>query len=373
DRYGFKKSNQYISKAEYDAWNTNYTQYIERRRKKWYALMRAYGLMTDDPIRFPPKSEKVKRYVRKGIPPEWRGAAWFWYAGGPGRLARMQGVYWELVRRCEKPEDEGGLNDADREHIERDLHRTFPDNISFKPDPPTTPLSSPESSPESWPDPPDPPILNSLRRVLRAFALHNPQIGYCQSLNFIAGLLLLFLKSDEEKAFILLDVITSVHLPGTHARVLEANVDIGVLMDLLREHLPAVWNRIDDGDPADLNPAPGKRGAPGLGPAQPRLPTVSLATTPWFMSLFIGTLPIESTLRVWDSLFYEGSKTLFRVSLAIFKLGEPSIRAIEDPMEVFQVVQTLPRKMLDVNMLMEACWKRKGFGSVNQELIDERR
>ena len=70
----------------------------------------------------------------------------------------------------------------------------------------------------------------SLRRVLQAFALHNQNIGYCQSLNFLAGLLLLFLDEDEEKAFIMLNVITGVHLPGTHAKVLEANVDIGVLM-----------------------------------------------------------------------------------------------------------------------------------------------
>ena len=33
-------------------------------------------------------------------------------------------------------------------------------------------------------------IIWSLRRVLYAFALHSPRIGYTQSLNFITGLLL---------------------------------------------------------------------------------------------------------------------------------------------------------------------------------------
>lgn len=46
--------------------------HLERRRKKWDALMRSYGLFTRDPYRFPPKSDKIKRYVRKGIPPEFR-------------------------------------------------------------------------------------------------------------------------------------------------------------------------------------------------------------------------------------------------------------------------------------------------------------
>lgn len=30
----------------------------------------------------------------------------------------------------------------------------------------------------------------SMRRVLRAYSLRNPSVGYCQGMNFIAGLLL---------------------------------------------------------------------------------------------------------------------------------------------------------------------------------------
>ena len=226
DCYGFKKSSQYFTPEQYDAWNGPYVQYLERRRKKWHHLMKQYGLSTGDPIRFPPKTDKVKRYVRKGIPPEWRGAAWFWYAGGPGRLAENPGLYWDLVEQV----DSDKLSDADREHIERDLNRTFPDNIRFKPDA-TCDLEAAEaaggpSHPSCTYGEPETPIVRALRRVLQAFAIHNPSIGYCQSLNFLAGLLLLFLDEDEEKAFVMLNIITNEHLPGTHGRVLEANVDI---------------------------------------------------------------------------------------------------------------------------------------------------
>jgi hypothetical protein len=58
-------------------------------------------------------------------------------------------------------------------------------------------------------------IITSLRRVLHAFAVYNPRIGYCQSLNFLAGLLLLFVDT-EEQCFWLLNVITRIYLPGTH-------------------------------------------------------------------------------------------------------------------------------------------------------------
>ncbi|KAK4908322.1 hypothetical protein LTR28_000334, partial [Elasticomyces elasticus] len=367
DRYGFKKVSHHVTLEQFDDWDRGYTEHLERRKKKWVALMKQYGLNTERPIRFPPKSDRVKRFIRKGIPPEWRGAAWFWYAGGPGRLARDPGLYWDLIEQIDK----GKLSDNDREHIERDLNRTFPDNARFKPDPTTT--SDTQSSagggtPHTQTDEPEPPIVRALRRVLQAFAVHNPGIGYCQSLNFIAGLLLLFLDEDEEKVFVLLNTVTGVFLPGTHGVALEgANVDIAVLMASIKESLPAVWAKIhEDGMP------PG--GANGGGGPVPRLPTVSLATTAWFMSLYVGTLPIESVLRVWDSLFYEGSKTLFRIALAVFKLGEARIRAVGDPMEVFQVVQTMPRALLDANALMRACFRRRnGFGHLSQETVERRR
>ncbi|MBE7179734.1 MAG: hypothetical protein INR71_00745 [Terriglobus roseus] len=366
DRYGFKKATQYITVEQYNEWNEGYSEYLDRRRIKWRILMKQYGLTTDDPVRFPPKTEKVKRYIRKGIPPEWRGAAWFWYAGGPGRLMQHSGLYWSLIEQVQR----GALSDADREHIERDLNRTFPDNIKFKPDTPRRKAShdNPEVEIEGLNDTS---TIRSLRRVLQAFALHNQSIGYCQSLNFLAGLLLLFLDEDEEKAFIMLDVITSEHLPGTHAKVLEANVDIGVLMTCIKESMPAVWAKIDDNaDDTMLKPAATSAPSASLS----RLPTVSLATTAWFMSCFIGNLPVECVLRTWDVFFYEGSKTLFRIALTIFKLGEPEIRGVTEHMEIFQLVQSIPRRLIDANGLMEACYKkRNGFQYLSQDTVDQRR
>lgn len=355
DRYGFRKKTQHVSIAQYDAWNGPYTEYLARRRKKWIALLKENGLMTDRPSRFPPESAKVKRFVRKGIPPDWRGNAWFFYAGGPSIVAKHHGVYDSLVKNA----NEGGVSETDEEIIERDLNRTFPDNIKFKPDPrPDLARDSTLTIPE-----PETPILQSLRRVLRAFSIYNPRIGYCQSLNFVAGLLLLFM--DEEKSFWMLNIITNVYLPGTHEVSLEgANVDLGVLMTSIKESMPAVWAKIaGELDGSTIDPSKSMR-----------LPPITLCTTSWFMSCFIGTLPIETVLRVWDSFFYEGSKTLFRISLTVFKLGEQEIKAVSDPMEIFQVVQTIPRRLVDANAVMEACFKRRnGFGHLSQGTIEMRR
>ncbi|KAI1415486.1 RabGAP/TBC [Hypoxylon sp. FL1857] len=369
DRYGFRKSNQYVSREQYDNWNEGYTEYLARRRRKWNAFLREHGLMTDNPNRFPPRSSKTKRFVRKGIPPDWRGAAWFYYAGGPAVVAKHAGMYDSLLKQKAK--------DVDVEAIERDLHRTFPDNVKFRSSqsPSASGNNSQQTPKEDSSDHTisEKPMITSLRRVLHAFAIYNPRIGYCQSLNFLAGLLLLFVET-EEQAFWLLNIITRVYLPGTHETSLEgANVDLGVLMSSLREAMPNVWAKIG-GELDGTDAVWPKSWKHRHKPESTRLPPITLCMTAWFMSCFIGTLPIESVLRVWDVFFYEGSKTLFRIALAIFKIGEGEIRAVGDPMEIFQVVQTIPRRLFDANGLIEACFKRRnGFGHLSQETVDQKR
>lgn len=359
DRYGFRKKSQHVSLEQYEAWEGDYNKYVERRTAKWVALMKDSGLPTQNPHEFPPVSGKVQRFVRKGIPPKWRGAAWFWYARGPTMMAKNRGVYKDLVERAER----GDLNPNDAEIIERDLHRTFPDNIHFKPDPSPQEEAALPTSNGPQTSAPETETVRSLRRVLHAFSIYNRKIGYCQSLNFIAGLLLLFM--DEEKAFWVLCIITMIYLPGTHEISLEgANVDLGVLMMSIKETMPAIWAKIG----GELD------GSAGDGQVSMRLPPITLCMTAWFMSCFIGTLPIETTLRVWDSFFYEGSKTIFRVALAIFKVGEQEIRAVNDPMEIFQVVQTIPRRLIDANVLMEVCFKRRnGIVRLTQSKVEDRR
>ncbi|KAK1771597.1 RabGAP/TBC [Phialemonium atrogriseum] len=414
DRYGFRKANAYITREQYDTWDSSYSDYLARRRKKWVAYLKDSSLMTENPNRFPPRNAKTKRFIRKGVPPDWRGAAWFYYAGGPAILAKHGGVYDQLVRRAGlEARGKGGaqwekseLKQLIIEDIEKDLHRTFPDNTKFKParyaKPPQEPplsmanseaaLTNPSPDQASTADGPrETEIISSLRRVLYAFALYNPRIGYCQSLNFLAGLLLLFVDG-EEQAFWLLNVITRVYLPGTHEMSLEGSkIDLAVFMAALQDALPSVWKQIA-GDEAEGMGKPtwktrGKRAkgvasasaSPGGGndssPVDPnRLPSITLCMTAWFMSCFIGTLPMETVLRVWDIFFYEGSRTLFRVALTIFKVGESEIKSVADPMEMFGVVQSLPRRLLDCNALMEACYKRRnGIGHLSQEAVDERR
>ncbi|VEU21620.1 DEKNAAC102700 [Brettanomyces naardenensis] len=359
DRYGFKKANNHISEGEYDNWWVSYSQYLIKRKKKWEKMMAKNGLPTANnvaPTRFPPRSESLRKFVRKGIPAEWRGNAWFYFARGSEKLRENKDVYDRLVDQTMD------IINENTEAIEKDLHRTFPENIHFKN------IRIQQANGEVIEE--ESPLLQTLRRVLKCFSLYRPSIGYCQSLNFIAGLLLIYM--DEERAFWMLVIISERYLPGIHDFNLEGvNVHQGVLLLCLRQYLPDVWGMIVDKNDV--------RYQEGTNAFLYDLPALSFCTTSWFMSIFIGVLPTETTLRVWDCLFYEDSKTIFQIALTIFKMMEPELHRIADrdtnedeeflSSELFQVIQNFPKKLLDVNRMMEECFRFSNFSKLTQDEV----
>ncbi|XP_065901518.1 TBC1 domain family member 2A-like isoform X2 [Dysidea avara] len=42
----------------------------------------------------------------------------------------------------------------------------------------------------------------------------------------------------------------------------------------------------------------------------------------WFLIVYVDTVPTETMLQIWDAFLYEGSKVLFRYSIALFKNNE---------------------------------------------------
>ena len=82
--------------------------------------------------------------------------------------------------------------------------------------------------------------MDSLRSVLKAYALHNPAVGYCQSLNFISGMMLLFLQ--EEDAFWLLLTVVDTLLPkdSYSNNMVGTHVDQLVFSNIIETSLPKI-------------------------------------------------------------------------------------------------------------------------------------
>lgn len=265
DRYGFRKVSQHLTQADHDAFEAEYQPVLERRQQKWEQLL------ADEHDKLPERNAKIRRYIRKGIPAHLRGRVWMHYSGAEAKMDANPGVYQKFVDKAEQMGDQNEFADI----IERDLHRTFPDNVQFA-------LNNTQH----------PPVLEALRRVLGAFSLYSPSIGYCQSLNYIVGMLLLFLK--EEEAFWALVAIVQTVLPaGVYDVTMEgSNIDQTVLMMLIFERMPHLWRKLSTA-----------KNFWDTATDAASMPTITLVTNHWFLTLFINILPTETVLRVWDCFF----------------------------------------------------------------------
>ncbi len=57
-------------------------------------------------------------------------------------------------------------------------------------------------------------------------------------------------------------------------------------------------------------------------------------------------------MRVWDLLFFDGSRTMFAAALALIKMNEKALLEAESAAEVFNVLSTLPSKADDAGALI---------------------
>ncbi|XP_059208103.1 growth hormone-regulated TBC protein 1-A [Centropristis striata] len=277
DPYGFERSKDFDYES-YEELMSEYLVVLTRRTIKWSKFLKGKGKVQ--------KNVKLKRYVRKGIPNEHRTLIWMAASGAQDQLDKHPGYYQSLL---------GAQHDPKLvETICTDLNRTFPDNVQFR-----------KTS--------DPCLQKVLYNVLLAYGHHNPAVSYCQGMNFIAGYLLIITK-DEEKSFWLMDALIGRILPDYYSLgMLGLKMDQEVLGELVKVKIPGVWKTMMDHNVM-----------------------WTLVVSRWFICLYIDVLPVETVLRIWDCLFYEGSKILFRVALTLIHHNQDLIQQAQSLPDVCQ-------------------------------------
>uniref|UniRef100_A0A8C5WXL8 TBC1 domain family member 8 n=2 Tax=Laticauda laticaudata TaxID=8630 RepID=A0A8C5WXL8_LATLA len=223
------------------------------------------------------RTEKIRKLVAMGIPESLRGKLWLIFSDAMSDLYSHPGYYEDLV------EMSMGLYCIATEEIERDLHRSLPEHPAFQS----------ETG------------IAALRRVLTAYAHRNPKIGYCQSMNILTSVLLLYAK--EEEAFWLLVSICERMLPDYfNHRVIGAQVDQSVFEELIRERLPELAEHFKD------------------------LSTLASVSLSWFLTLFLSIMPLESAVNVVDCFFFDGIKAIFQLGLAVLEANAVELCSSKD-------------------------------------------
>ncbi|XP_017340916.2 TBC1 domain family member 9B isoform X1 [Ictalurus punctatus] len=231
------------------------------------------------------RTSKTRDLVLKGIPESLRGELWLLFSGSQNEMVTHPGYYAELVEQAM------GKCTLATEEIERDLHRSMPEHHAFQ----------------------NEMGIAALRRVLTAYAYRNPGIGYCQAMNIVTSVLLLY--CTEEEAFWLLVALCERMLPDYYnTRVVGALVDQGVFEELTRECLPLLYEHMQE------------------------LGVISTISLSWFLTLFLSVMPFDSAVLLVDCFFYEGIKVIFQVSLAVLHANMEKLLNCTDEGEAMTIL-----------------------------------
>lgn len=142
-------------------------------------------------------------------------------------------------------------------------------------------------------------MQRSLFNVLNTYALYNQSVGYCQGMNSVAGLMLMYM--EEVDVFWLLHSLTEsdkYRMQGVwHPEMPDINLRFFQFEHLLRHFLPKVAAHLE---------------AQGIDSCS------YYQASQWFITGFLATkIPTRILLRMWDIYLNEGIKALFRFGLAI--------------------------------------------------------
>ncbi|XP_039237852.1 TBC1 domain family member 30 isoform X3 [Pipra filicauda] len=197
-----------------------------------------------------------------------------------------------------------------------------------------------------------------LKRVLLAYARWNKSVGYCQGFNILAALILEVMEGNEGDALKIMIYLIDKVLPDSYFvnNLRALSVDMAVFRDLLQMKLPELSQHLDT-----LQRAANRESGGGYEP-----PLTNVFTMQWFLTLFATCLPNHTVLKIWDSVFFEGSEIILRVALAIWaKLGE-QIECCETADEFYSTMGKLTQEMLedsliDSNELMQTVYTMAQF------------
>ncbi|BFZ16913.1 hypothetical protein BsWGS_19952 [Bradybaena similaris] len=271
------------------------------KRIKWENFM--VGQSPNKPLL---RSPEIKALLRLGIPHEFREHIWkrcIELYVRPTRIKLGDKYYKDLEERA----DNNKSNPAIKQ-IELDLLRTLPDNRFF------------ENIDSSG--------IKKLRRILLCYSIHNPLIGYCQGINRLAAIALLFLC--EEDAFWCLVAIIEHLMPVDYytTTLAAAQTDQRVLKDLVQDKCPKLYAHME------LNDV-----------------DVTLFTFNLFLTIFVDGVHPELFLRIWDVFLYEGSKVLFRFAVAFLKYAEDEILKQPNNLAINRYMRVLGQTITDVKRI----------------------
>ncbi|XP_068141261.1 ecotropic viral integration site 5 ortholog isoform X2 [Drosophila tropicalis] len=219
------------------------------------------------------KNPCVRELVRRGIPHHFRAIVWQQLSAAADADKKQYAEYIKATSACEKV-------------IRRDIARTYPEVDFFKEK--------------------DGPGQEALFNVIKAYSLHDREVGYCQGSGFIVGLLLM--QMPEEEAFAVLVQIMQQHRMRHMFKpsMSELGLCMYQLENLVQEQIPDMHIHFQ----------------------QQGFQTTMYASS-WFLTLYTTTLNVNLSCRIMDVFLSEGMEFIFKVALALLLTGKETLLCLD--------------------------------------------
>ncbi|XP_077071713.1 TBC1 domain family member 4 isoform X3 [Siphateles boraxobius] len=223
--------------------------------------------------------EEINSAVCQGVPKSRRGEVWL-------LLFQQYRLHHRLPQRQQSPEtpyqDLLKQLTAQQHAILVDLGRTFPTHQYF-----SAQLGAGQLS---------------LYNLLKAYSLLDTEVGYCQGISFVAGLLLLHMSEEQAfdtLKFLMYDLgIRRQYRPD----MISLQIQMYQLSRLLHDYHRNLYSHLEE---HEICP--------------------SLYAAPWFLTLFASQFPLGFVARIFDLLFVQGTEVIFKVALCLLSNHEGEI------------------------------------------------
>ncbi|XP_057191786.1 TBC1 domain family member 4 isoform X2 [Triplophysa rosa] len=223
--------------------------------------------------------EEIHSAVCQGVPKSRRGEVWL-------LLSQQHRLRNRLPQRQQPPDtpyqDLLKQLTAQQHSILVDLGRTFPTHQYF-----STQLGAGQLS---------------LYNLLKAYSLLDTEVGYCQGISFVAGLLLLHMSEEQAfdtLKFLMYDLgIRRQYCPD----MISLQIQMYQLSRLLHDYHRNLYTHLEE---QEICP--------------------SLYAAPWFLTLFSSQFPLGFVARIFDLLFVQGTDAIFKVALCLLSSHEGEI------------------------------------------------
>lgn len=186
-----------------------------------------------------------------------RPRCWYTWSGAAVLRKNSKKTYEAILQDALDSQADGG---ADGKQIDLDLPRTFPEHPSFR-----------DAGSDLW---------APLERILIVASSHTT-FGYCQGMNYLAAVVLLVMRSEQEAFWVFVALLRALG-PYFERRDLRGlKSDLEALQTETSVRLPRAYSHVKSCGLSDF----------------------SLCVPKWLLCLFVGAVDAPLLLKVWDAFW----------------------------------------------------------------------